>query len=398
VPLALDETPIPLLFLIADTGGGHRAAARAVSQALERAYPMRFAPVLHDPLGGPESSRLLRYSTGLYGPLIRFAPWLWGAAYHGTDSRAAMRVLRSTLLARADASVAAAVAEYRPAAIVSFHPFTGQAAVSARRRAAPDIPVVTVITDLSVPHTAWRYPAVDQIVVPTALSRRVCTIDFPDRRCVQIGLPVGPAFHGGPLTPADRAALRRSLGVPEDRFLVVLTGGGEGSGGLAVRATALLRHCPEVQVVTICGRNRPLHRRLSARAEHSDGRLTVLGFVANMADWLRCADLVVGKAGPGTIAEATCCGSPLLLTSRLPGQETGNPELVVRAGAGRYAPGVRDLVRQVEELRHEPASVEAMRIASARISRPAAAAEIATLLAKLASETVHPDQQDGVLA
>jgi hypothetical protein len=31
---AVDQ--VPLLFLIADTGGGHRNAARAVSQALDR--------------------------------------------------------------------------------------------------------------------------------------------------------------------------------------------------------------------------------------------------------------------------------------------------------------------------------------------------------------------------
>ena len=44
---------LPLLFLVADTGGGHRNAARAVGQALDRMYPGRFAPVLCDPLGGP---------------------------------------------------------------------------------------------------------------------------------------------------------------------------------------------------------------------------------------------------------------------------------------------------------------------------------------------------------
>ena len=63
------------------------------------------------------------------------------------------------------------------------------------------------------------------------------------------------------------------------------------------------------------------------------------GFVDNMADWLRCADIVVGKAGPGTIAEALCCATPLVLTSHLPGQEEGNAEFVVQAGAGSYAPG-----------------------------------------------------------
>ena len=60
--------PLPVLFLMADTGGGHRNAARAVGESLELAYPGRFAPVLCDPLGGPGSARLLRWVTGLYGP------------------------------------------------------------------------------------------------------------------------------------------------------------------------------------------------------------------------------------------------------------------------------------------------------------------------------------------
>ena len=46
---------VPLLFLLADTGGGHRSAARAVGEALEEAHPGRFDPVLCDPLAGPGS-------------------------------------------------------------------------------------------------------------------------------------------------------------------------------------------------------------------------------------------------------------------------------------------------------------------------------------------------------
>jgi 1,2-diacylglycerol 3-beta-galactosyltransferase len=83
--------------------------------------------------------------------------------------------------------------------------------------------------------------------------------------------------------------------------------------------------------VVICGRNRRLRRRLTRLATRAGGRLRVLGFVDNMSDWLHCADVVIAKAGPGTIAEATCCGVPLLLTSHLPGQEAGNAPFVTRA-------------------------------------------------------------------
>src|ERR1700733_8642576 len=59
---------LPLLFLVADTGGGHRNAARAVGQALERMYPGRFAPALCDPLGGPGSAARLALRRGVVGP------------------------------------------------------------------------------------------------------------------------------------------------------------------------------------------------------------------------------------------------------------------------------------------------------------------------------------------
>ena len=130
--------PVPLLFLIADTGGGHRNAARAVGQALDRRYPGRFAPVLFDPLGGPGSARLLRWITGLYGPVIRRAPWLWGAAYHASNSRPAARLLASVRCSGWPTGPPSRRSPgHRPAAIISFHPLTGMAAVPPGIAVAP---------------------------------------------------------------------------------------------------------------------------------------------------------------------------------------------------------------------------------------------------------------------
>jgi 1,2-diacylglycerol 3-beta-galactosyltransferase len=377
-------TRVPLLFLMADTGGGHRNAAQAVGHALDLAYPGRLAPALCDPLGGPGSAWLLQWVTRLYGPVIRLAPWLWGAVYYACDSRLAMGVLRRTLLRLADRTAADAVKAHRPAAIVSFHPLTGPAAVAARDLAAPGVPVVTVVTDLVSQHAAWRCADVDLTIAPaTCVARR--RPSGPDRgRWAVAGLPVAPDPRTVPLRDGERAALRRSLGLAGNGLVILLTGGGEGSGGLARRAAAIVRRFADVQVVVVCGRNVALQRRLERLARRSGGRLTVTGFVHDMADWLRCSDLLITKAGPGTIAEATCCGIPLLLTSHLPGQEKGNAELVTGAGAGRRVPGVRPLIAEIGRLRHDRAAVEAMRSASARLGQPAAGSEIAELIAGLA--------------
>lgn len=351
---------VPLLFLISDTGGGHRSAARAVSEALEHRYPGRFAPVLCDPLRGPATPWPLRLITGWYGPLIRRAPWLWGAAYHACDSRAGMWLLERTLLRLASNPVMAAATACRPAAVVSFHPLTGQAAIAARNTAVPGAPVTTVVTDLARVHAAWRSPRPDLLIS-----------GWP---------PVSATFTSA---PADRASIRQSLGLDGQRFLILLAGGAEGSGGLGRRARAILRRFPDTGVVAVCGHNRRLQRRLGRRAERSGGRLRVTGYTGDMAALLRCCDLVATKAGPGTIAEAACCGTPMLLSSRLPGQEAGNIGLVTAAGAGRRARSVRRLLAEIGALRRDPGRLAAMRKAAAGLARPGAAEEIAELIAGL---------------
>ncbi len=399
-----DPVPVPLLFLVADTGGGHRAAARAVGEALAEAArttlaTSRFAPILCDPLAGPGSAPLPRWVTRLYGPATRVAPWAWGAAYHLSNSRAAAGLLLRTLFRPASRLVADAITTYQPAVIVSFHPLTGHAAVAARRRTRTATPVVTVVTDLASGHATWRYANTDAISVPFADPAS------PPGLAACLGLPVGRAFRG-PLPEAERASLRRSLGLPAGDFLVVLTGGGEGCGGLARRARALTRHLTGVHLVVICGRNERLRRRLDRRLSQpsrwepapagghrqrlagSGNTVTVTGFVPNMADWLRCADLVVSKAGPGAIAEAACCGTPLLLTSHLPGQERGNTALVVSRGAGLHVPRARQLAREVGRLQRDPAALAALRAGAARLARPGAAAEVARLIAGLSTGEV----------
>jgi 1,2-diacylglycerol 3-beta-galactosyltransferase len=391
-----EQRPLPLLFLIGDTGGGHRSAAAAVQQALDGAAPGQFETVTCDALRGPDVFWLQRWWAGLYGPCIRLTPWLWWSFWRSSQSPRMLYLARHTLMGAVYGSVARAIQACEPALIVVFHPMTTDPAVRARNRGDVHAQVVTVITDLVTAHLSWRDAPVDRVVVPSAAVADSFARDgVPPERYVPLGLPVAAEFCRPRLNEAEREDLKRELGV-RGKFLVVLTGGAEGSGGLHRRATAILRHTEDVDVAVICGRNRSLQRRLGKLAERTgDGRLTVHGFIDNMADWLRCADVVVGKAGPGTIAEATCCGVPLVLTSYVRGQEKGNIKFVTDAGAGLYVPRPRQLAAEIVRLRRDPAALQAMRDASAGAGRPGAATDIARLIADLvgpeaAAETGWP--------
>ena len=61
-----------------------------------------------------------------------------------------------------------------------------------------------------------------------------------------------------------------------------------------------------------------------------------LGFITNMAEYMVATDVLVSKAGPGTIAEAASLSLPVMLTSFLPGQEEGNVDYVVEGKFGTF--------------------------------------------------------------
>lgn len=399
MPGSTPPTAAEVLLLIADTGGGHRAAARAVAASLRDAYPGQFEPVLLNPLTGPGSVWLLRWLARLYGPVIRHAPWLWGAAYRAADSPRIMRALERTLLRLADRPVQAAVRTGRPVLTVALHPLTTGAAVRAAGRMPARRPVLTIVTDLLDVHASWLHEGADWIALPPGAAGRPAAQAGlaqgglaqgglaeagPGPRRLDLGLPVGAEFAAGPATAAQRARLRRRLGVAGQDFLAVVTGGAEGAGPLLRTTRTIMKADSGIRVVVICGRNERARRHLSRLAARSGGRLTVLGFVSTMADWLRCADVVVTKAGPATIAEAACCGAPLLITSYLPGQEAGNAALVAGTDAGRYVPGAGALRREIARLRTDPAALAALRAGSARLAHPGAAATAAALIARLA--------------
>jgi 1,2-diacylglycerol 3-beta-galactosyltransferase len=377
-----------VLLLLADTGGGHRASAQAVAGELVR-LPVAPTPYLLDPFTHASPPAVARV-VGLYSPLIRHAPHLWGALFHVTNSRAAVTALRSTLLRLLEPGLAEVVDALRPDAVVSFHPLVNHAADRVlRRRRGPRVPLITVITDLVDVHSAWICPRVDAIVAPSAAAlSRLRAAGVHADRCFDLGLPVDQSFVGEPATPAERRALRHRLGLDPDRRTLLLSGGGEGSGGLLRRARALARSGLDVQVVAVCGRNAGLRAQLRGLEPRAPTLLRVEGFVPNMADWMRASDLLVTKAGPATIAEAICAGVPLLVTSHLPGQERGNVSMVVTLGVGRHVPREAALVDTVAELLH-PGSpgLLAMRQALSGLARPAASAATARLVALLAERT-----------
>ena len=239
------------------------------------------------------------------------------------------------------------------------------------------IPFFTVVTDLGSGHCMWFERKVNKIYVASErlfnLARRRGGTAKDD--IAMAGLPIRHGFAVEAEKLGDRTTeagkeyqkeVRKALGINPDKPMVLVMGGGEGVGSLSEIVDQLYRKLTQqgvdATVCVVCGRNDKLkmdlenrdwaavvsqeegrpkkrHRILNLlkrsrrsktieesvkRAEakevlgdsQSEGNVNVvgLGFITNMPEYMVAADILVTKAGPGTIAEAASVGLPLMLT------------------------------------------------------------------------------------
>jgi 1,2-diacylglycerol 3-beta-galactosyltransferase len=368
-----------VLILFSDTGGGHRAAARALDGALRSLAP-ELSVAWCDPLIG-QGRIVARRLSSLYPTIIKRSPPTWGAIFHASNTAPSFRAICTTLQAQIRPVLRRELEARDPDVVLSVHPLLNHITAGLLHRERRGRTLMTVVTDLVDVHRGWACPAADLVVVPTEAAWQAARRwGVPQGRLRVLGMPVDLRFR--PPEPGEPALIRRRLGLDETRPTVLVVGGGEGSGGMLDQVRALSERERPWQVIAVCGRNERLRRRLQGLRLETPTR--VLGFVDDMPDLMRASDLAVGKAGPGAIAEALTTGLPLVLTSYLPGQERGNVRFVTESGVGRYAPRPDRLLAAVSELLGEGAAArQQMRARAEALVRPNAALDIAAACLQL---------------
>ncbi|MBK8137524.1 MAG: glycosyltransferase [Chloroflexi bacterium] len=368
--------PKRILFLMSDTGGGHRAAAEAIRDAiLEKHGPDSITAELVDVY------KKMRFPGNkmpeLYPHIVNKAVWLWTVLYRLGDSPRRSRMF-SRMSYLNNSKVLRRMALDHPAdAICCVHSVVHQPAMTAYNTFPTRPPWVTVVTDLVTTPYFWYDRRVDLCLVPTqqALERGIqCGMSPAQLRVT--GLPVHANFSRR-LT--DKATARATLGWPVDKMTVLMVAGGDGMGPLLETTTALLDKRLSCQIVVVCGRNQTLKGQIDAAvAQRGAKNVVTHGFVTNMPQFMAAADVLVTKAGPSTITEAGIAGLPIILSGAIPGQEDGNVQLVVENNAGAYAPSPQKVAATVEQWLKEGPAALAQRAERARtIARPNAVWEIA---------------------
>lgn len=350
-----------IMFLFSDTGGGHRAAAVAIQEALQAEFPDQvdwemvdfFKDYAPPPLNnaGPDYSNMAQF------------PDFWELIFEASNTRTISKLAQLLAWPLVKSGMERLIAEHPCDMIISVHPIINTPILHGYGGNHP--PYLTVVTDMITTHEYWYNKASDLIIVPTedAYERGVKLGIEPERMRI-VGLPIKEGYRN----PVSKEEARKKLGLPQDVPLVLMVSGGEGMGPLEETVDAIEQAEIPTGLVIITGNNAALRARLQARQYKFP--TSVIGFTSDMPAYMQACDIIVTKAGPGTISEAFVAGLPIILYSKIPGQENGNVDYVVRHQAGVWEPDPRKMAAVLGEWLSDPALLEAFAASSRSLGRP----------------------------
>jgi 1,2-diacylglycerol 3-beta-galactosyltransferase len=377
-----------ILILMSDTGGGHRATAEALQSVFEERHGGQLRVDMED-LWLRHTPPPLNQVPKSYRLLVNDFPWLYRLIYRvGEEPLATEPLLRmaSSVLSR---PISAVIRKSDPDLIVSVHPLMQEIPLRILRRMRRLVPFVTVVTDMIDIHPIWFDSHVTLCCVPSQAAYELgLQAGLREEQLRLFGLPIRPAFAR---PPRAKAELRQQLGLIPDVPMVLLVSGGEGMGRMAEITQAVTdalaadsrgKNRPAGQMVVICGRNEKLEEELASRPWLVPTLLK--GYVDNMWDWMAACDLLITKAGPGTIAEAMALRLPVVLSGYIPGQESANVPYVLKHGAGVYLEDPRMIGQLVGGwFGSERSIMQQVAERAAALGRPQATYEIADEIVKL---------------
>jgi UDP-N-acetylglucosamine--N-acetylmuramyl-(pentapeptide) pyrophosphoryl-undecaprenol N-acetylglucosamine transferase len=262
------------------------------------------------------------------------------------------------------------------------------------------IPVLTAAATLRIPSLLWEGNMLaGRSVRATARLASAITVSFAE---TAVTLSTRAYVTGTPireLVPGDRAAARDRLHLPPELPVLLVFGGSQTvlrfNRAVADALPSLVTSAAVIHVTGDSGFAEAQQGRDRLPAELR-GRYRPFPFLREgMADAIVAADLLVGRAGSSTLAEASAIGLPVIVVPypHAAGHQAANAREMVAAGAARLVPDERfdaDALVEAAALLSDRVTLDRMRAASRAIGRPGAARVTGDLLLALGERRVLP--------
>jgi len=286
-----------------DAGGGHRNAAIAL-QTVIAAQGRDWQVELVQFQDLTDRLDILRKLTGIriqqqYNILLQNG-WTLGSTHLLRILQSAIRLFHKPLVELLENYWRENPADL----LVSVIPHFNRQICESWTKVYPEPPFVTIITDLAdFPPHFWIEPIKEQFVIAGTerAAEQARAMGHDDSHVFRTsGMILRPDFYAE--DSSDPVELRKQMGLQPDQATAMVLFGGHGSKVMLEITERLDAAGLPVQLILICGRNEKLAARLRSRQWKIP--VHIIGFTKEVHRLMHAADFLIGKPGPGSIAEA----------------------------------------------------------------------------------------------
>ena len=154
--------------------------------------------------------------------------------------------------------------------------------------------------------------------------------------------------------PTDKAENRAKMGLPLDKFTIVLAEGGYGIGKMQAICEEILRRDLPVTLIPVCGKNEELYNHFKSLPVGENVTFLPQGYSQDILYYIASSDLFLGKSG-NIIAEPTFYGVPSIITKHTTHIERTIAEYYVdTVGCALNIFEVEDIVAKISEFLEHP--------------------------------------------
>lgn len=360
-----------VLILSVSAGTGHLRAGEALAKAAA-AHPAT-GEVLHIDALRYTNKMFRRFYGQFYIDLVKSAPTLLGWFYDSQDEPWKTEKMRLMLDRMNTGPLVRQIKRFKPDITVCTHFLPSEILSHLIKRGKIDTQLSITITDYYA-HAMWLSRLIHHYFVANEESRvQLENIGFPPECITVSGIPIDPVF----CEPKDRNQLRMKQGLNCDTPMLLVSAGALGVSSAERIVEVLSKLTMPVQVVVICGKNEKLRQnvldQLSRNSAPEHLHFKVLGYTTEMEEWMKSADLYIGKPGVLTTAEAMSCGLPMVIYQPIPGQEERNSDFLLENGAAVKCNQLATMAYKVDLLLKDPERMAKMRRRAFGLSHPDAA-------------------------
>lgn len=321
-----------VLILTVTAGNGHNACAKGMKEKLEKLgdVQVKIVDVLKE-----YSSKLNVWTADKgYNIAMQFLPSLYNRFYNNYKNKPAYKRYSCAGQGYAMSIMGGLLKEiynFKPDVIYNTH-FYGAIAITNLRKVY-DIPCKVIVTSLDYTNSPFWEAAigVDYLAIPNSdFTEEYIQEGFKKDQLLITGIPVKEQFF----EIVSKEDARNKLNLEKNLFtIMVIFGGGHWGGGFRIFKDLLsVVKDQNIQIIMINGKNKNSFKKIAKMRFPKNIKVINVGFTDMVDLYISASDIVITKLGGLSSTEMINKRTPMIVTSKVYGQERHNLNYLKQKG------------------------------------------------------------------